>query len=96
MVAAELRINFMNAEMCLLAFALYILQKQYIYIYIYMLCRQRDTFRLLVHEAILMKFLNPTRNRQDTGCARILKLYAANLPVKLDLLRIVCKIVIFL
>ena len=42
------------------------------------LCRQRDTFRLLVHEAILIKFSNPTLNRQDTGSARILKLYAAN------------------
>ena len=42
------------------------------------LCRQRDTFRLLVQEAILIKFFNPTLNRQDTGCARILKLYAAN------------------
>ena len=42
------------------------------------LCRQRDTFRLLVHEAILIKFRNPTLNRQDTGNTRILELYAEN------------------
>ena len=40
------------------------------------LCRQRDTFRLLLHEAILIKLKNPTLNRQDTGFTRILKLYA--------------------
>ena len=37
---------------------------------------QNDTFRLLIHEAMLIKFQNPSLNRQDTGCARILKLYA--------------------
>ena len=29
------------------------------------LCRQNDIFRLLIHEAILINFKNPTLNRQD-------------------------------
>ena len=38
---------------------------------------QNDTFRLLIHEAMLIKFQNPSLiNRQDTGCPKILKLYA--------------------
>ena len=37
---------------------------------------QNDTFRLLIHEAMLITFQNLSLNRQDTGCARILKLYA--------------------
>ena len=37
---------------------------------------QNDTFILLIHEAMLIKFQNLCLNRQDSGCARILKLYA--------------------
>ena len=37
---------------------------------------QNDAFRLLIHEAMLIKFQNSSLNQQDTGCARILKLYA--------------------
>ena len=37
---------------------------------------QNDTFRLLIHEAMLIKFQYPSLIRQDTDCARILKLDA--------------------
>ena len=36
------------------------------------LCRQNETFRLLIHEGILIKFKIPTGSRQDTGNTRIL------------------------
>ena len=34
------------------------------------------TFRMLIHEALHIKFNNPDLNRQDTGSTRILLLYA--------------------
>ena len=35
-----------------------------------------DTFRMLIHEALHIKFHNPDLNRQDTGSTKILLLYA--------------------
>ena len=38
--------------------------------------KHSDTFRMLIHEALHIKFINPDLNRQDTGSTRILLLYA--------------------
>ena len=37
--------------------------------------KHSDTFRMLIHEALHIKFNNPDLNRQDTGSTRIVLLY---------------------
>ena len=37
-----------------------------------------DSIRLLIHEALLIKFMDPNLNRQGTGNTRILQLYSEN------------------
>ena len=39
-----------------------------------------DTIRLLIHDALLIKYKDPNLNRQDTGNTRILQLYFENFP----------------
>ena len=43
--------------------------------------KHNDSVRLLIHEALLIKFKDPNLNRQDTGNAKILQLYSENFPV---------------
>ena len=38
--------------------------------------KHSDTFRMLIHEALHIKFNNPDLNRQDTRSTRILLLFA--------------------
>ena len=38
--------------------------------------KHSDTFRMLIQEALHIKFNNPNLNRQNTGSTRILLLYA--------------------
>ena len=38
--------------------------------------KHNDTFRMLIYEALHIKFHNPDLNRQDTGSTRILLLFA--------------------
>ena len=40
-----------------------------------------DIIRLLIHEALLIKFKDPNLHRQDTGNSRILQLYFEKFPV---------------
>ena len=37
--------------------------------------KHSDSFRMLIHEALHIKFNNPDLNREDTGSTRILLLY---------------------
>ena len=41
-----------------------------------------DIVRLLIHEALLIKFKDPNLDRKDTGNSRILQLYSENFPVQ--------------
>ena len=43
--------------------------------------KHNDSVRLLIHEALLIKFKDPNLNRQDTGNAKILQLYSENIPL---------------
>ena len=48
---------------------------------IFIVHKHGDIIRLLIHEALLIKFKDPNLNRQDTGNSRILQLYSENFPV---------------
>ena len=43
--------------------------------------KHRHIIRLLIQEALLIKFRDPNLNRQDIGNSRILQLYSENFPV---------------
>ena len=42
--------------------------------------KHSDTIRLLIYEALLIKFKDSNLNRQETGNARILQLCSENFP----------------
>ena len=45
--------------------------------------KHRDKIRLLIREALLIKFKDPNLNRQDTGNTIILQLCSENFPCKI-------------
>ena len=49
-----------------------------------------NTFRLLIKEAMFIKFKNSSLNRKDAGSTRILKLYADGCQSEIDNVRCVC------